>query len=202
LSQVYKLFDIDGSGEVGFDEMLALGQARRRLGQKTGEWTTAQNERMMEKMGMNQNGDVTVKNFVHYFETNLASDAEEFAKIIEEFKVVAKACATGIKEKKEDRLRMEQDYVNFSKQKQAEKQAEKAEKQARNQITGWNQEKASAAERAAAEEARLLAYESQLFGQVVGKEPTNTKAKTLEEQLEALAQRLKKSEALADAAEA
>ena len=49
---VYREFDLDGSGEVGFDEMLALGKARRALGQKRGEWTEAMNERMMERMGV------------------------------------------------------------------------------------------------------------------------------------------------------
>ena len=37
LQEVYQEFDLDGNGHVGEDEMLILGQTRRKLGQKTGE---------------------------------------------------------------------------------------------------------------------------------------------------------------------
>ena len=36
LRQVYCEFDLDGGGDVGSEELLALGQARRKLGQKAG----------------------------------------------------------------------------------------------------------------------------------------------------------------------
>ena len=36
LENVYDEFDLDGGGDVGADEMLALGKARRALGQKSG----------------------------------------------------------------------------------------------------------------------------------------------------------------------
>lgn len=67
LRKVYQEFDLDGGGDVGEDEMLALGQARRKLGQKSGEWTKEQNKNMMNNMGADKEGNVSVSNFVTYF---------------------------------------------------------------------------------------------------------------------------------------
>ena len=64
LHAVYKEFDLDRGGDVGRDEMLALGQARRKLGHKGGQWTEQQNEKLLVKMGSNNAGNVTAENFV------------------------------------------------------------------------------------------------------------------------------------------
>ncbi len=39
---------------MGFDEMLALGQMRRKLGQKSGPWTTDNNRQLLANMGANK----------------------------------------------------------------------------------------------------------------------------------------------------
>ena len=56
LKMIYHLFDLDGGGDVGEEELLELGQARRRLGQKQGEWTMENTRQLMEKMGTDANG--------------------------------------------------------------------------------------------------------------------------------------------------
>ena len=56
LQQVYAEFDLDSSGEVGEAELLQLGRARRRLGQKQGVWTAAMNRALMKKIGPDEEG--------------------------------------------------------------------------------------------------------------------------------------------------
>ena len=58
LQKVYNEFDLDGGGDVGEEELLELGQARRRLGQKSGEWTEANNRTMMQHIGPDEEGIV------------------------------------------------------------------------------------------------------------------------------------------------
>ena len=56
LTKVYREFDLDGGGDVGEDELLELGQARRRLGQKEGEWTVENNRALMAAIGTDEEG--------------------------------------------------------------------------------------------------------------------------------------------------
>ena len=58
LRAVYHEFDLDGGGDVGAEELMEVGQARRRLGQKSGEWTEANNRALMRKMGPDEEGIV------------------------------------------------------------------------------------------------------------------------------------------------
>jgi len=79
--------------------MLALGKARRRLGQKAGEWTPENNQNMMRNMGA-VGGIVTESQFVTYFNRILSSDPETFAKTCNQFCT----CAASLNDKKrEDR---------------------------------------------------------------------------------------------------
>ena len=74
LQAVYEAFDLDGNGGVGFEEILALGKARRELGQKQGRWTPEMAERMMDNLGQDTTGHVSMANFVTYFDGILPSD--------------------------------------------------------------------------------------------------------------------------------
>ena len=56
LRAVYHEFDLDGGGDVGEEELMEVGQARRRLGQKSGEWTEANNRTMMQHIGPDEEG--------------------------------------------------------------------------------------------------------------------------------------------------
>lgn len=72
LQRVYQEFDLDGGGDVGGEEMMALGQARRALGQKEGVWTREQNEALMANMGAEgEPGTVSMANFINYFDEKL-----------------------------------------------------------------------------------------------------------------------------------
>jgi len=90
LKEVYNAFDLDGEGDVGADEMLALGQARRRLGQKDGEWTQEMNKNLLQKMKADRKGNVTVENFCKYFSDMLPTDEKEFERNISQFLQCAK----------------------------------------------------------------------------------------------------------------
>jgi hypothetical protein len=58
LRAVYHEFDLDGGGDVGAEELMEVGQARRRLGQKSGEWTEANNRALMQHIGPDEEGIV------------------------------------------------------------------------------------------------------------------------------------------------
>ena len=64
LTRVYREFDIDGNGSVGEDELLQLGRARRKLGQKQGVWTAAMNRALMKKIGTDPKGAVRCRSRV------------------------------------------------------------------------------------------------------------------------------------------
>jgi len=92
LRKVYQEFDLDGGGDVGDEELLVLGQTRRKLGQKSGEWTKAMNTALMAKIGVEANGSITADNFVKFFDSSLAKDSADFSKTIEQFMECARAC--------------------------------------------------------------------------------------------------------------
>jgi len=93
LRSVYREFDLDGGGDVGEDELFALGTARRKLGQKTSSWTKGQNETMMRNMGCDKEMNVSMESFVKYFNEKLAStDDKEFAETMKQFSTCAKSC--------------------------------------------------------------------------------------------------------------
>jgi len=93
LEDVHRAFDIDNSGFIEAKELMLLGQARRKLGQKEGEWTEEMNQRMLDRMDSHGNGKVDRQEFAKYFERILPENAAEFVKTIQEFKSVAAECA-------------------------------------------------------------------------------------------------------------
>ena len=64
LRKVYREFDLEGSGDVGADELLLLGQTRRKLGQKGGQWTAQNNANLMQKIGPDIDGNIPEDSFV------------------------------------------------------------------------------------------------------------------------------------------
>ena len=71
LCALYEAFDVNGDGTVSHKEMFALGQTRRALGQKEGEWTHAMNNKMMLKMGCDQYGHVSMRRCLQTTSFNL-----------------------------------------------------------------------------------------------------------------------------------
>ena len=92
LSKVYREFDLAGDGSVGAEELLVLGQTRRKLGQKAGEWTAQNNANLMQKIGTDQFGNLPEDNFVQYFAGSLATDAAEFGRTMQQFMQCATLC--------------------------------------------------------------------------------------------------------------
>jgi len=92
LETIYRIFDLDESGQVGFEEMLALGQARRSLGQKKGDWTREMNQRMMERMNADDEGMISLRNFADFFEAALPIDETIFQETIKQFQSCAETC--------------------------------------------------------------------------------------------------------------
>ena len=56
LSRVFGEFDIELKGVVGEQQLLAIGRARRALGQIGGEWTEAENKQLMATIGTDDQG--------------------------------------------------------------------------------------------------------------------------------------------------
>ena len=101
LRKVYREFDLDGGGGVGEDELLMLGQARRKMGQKGGERTKEMNDKLMKRMGVDNNGSVSETNFVEYFDGALSMESSAFNMAMVQFMESAKECSQlKIEEKK------------------------------------------------------------------------------------------------------
>ena len=91
-SVVYAQFDLDGSGNIESSELLALGQARRKLGQKTSAWTEEKNAKLVQKMDSDGDGQVSEREFATYFDSSLPSDRGAFDEIVFQFLEVAREC--------------------------------------------------------------------------------------------------------------
>lgn len=101
LRKVYQEFDLDANGDVGEKELLLLGQARRKLGQKQGEWTREMNHNMMIKIGTDNQGNLPDNNFVEYFDETISADRAEFDRVVGQFMECARACRQRKIEKRE-----------------------------------------------------------------------------------------------------
>jgi len=91
LRAVFKEFDLDGGGTIGKEELMELGKARRRLGQKQGRWSENSNRRMMARMDKDGDGEVAEAEFVTFFNSYLPGERPEFVIIMEQFMLVATA---------------------------------------------------------------------------------------------------------------
>ena len=92
LVKVFDVFDLDGSGSIESRELLQLGQMRRRLGQKQGEWSEDMNARLVQKMDANGDGLISASEFSEHFEQALPSPSSEFNVILRQFMQVALVC--------------------------------------------------------------------------------------------------------------
>eukprot|EP00658_Telonema_sp_P-2_P078245 TRINITY_DN7287_c0_g1_i6.p1 TRINITY_DN7287_c0_g1~~TRINITY_DN7287_c0_g1_i6.p1 ORF type:complete len:465 (-),score=192.02 TRINITY_DN7287_c0_g1_i6:334-1728(-) len=94
LLKVFKEMDDDDSGYVEAAELLLLGQARRKLGHKQGEWTVEKNDKMVAKMDKNGDGHISAEEFAAHFETILPRGTKEFDWVIQQFMQVAGHCSS------------------------------------------------------------------------------------------------------------
>ena len=58
LRTVFTKFDLDSSGVIEAKELLALGKARRTLGQKSRLWSEDKNDALVQKLDFNGDGKV------------------------------------------------------------------------------------------------------------------------------------------------
>ena len=85
LFQVFIEFDLDNSGEILTEELLELGKARRKLGQKSGEWTEEKNAKLVKKIDVNGDGVIAMSEFTDFFAEALPRNRGEFAEIVQQF---------------------------------------------------------------------------------------------------------------------
>eukprot|EP00658_Telonema_sp_P-2_P057715 TRINITY_DN4612_c0_g1_i1.p1 TRINITY_DN4612_c0_g1~~TRINITY_DN4612_c0_g1_i1.p1 ORF type:complete len:1744 (+),score=612.88 TRINITY_DN4612_c0_g1_i1:27-5258(+) len=97
LKDVFGKFDIDSSGFIGSDELLALGKARRSSGQKGGDWTEAQNRRLLSRIANDNgaSGNISEKEFCQFFLDTLPTNKSEFETEINQFYEVARIVSKG-----------------------------------------------------------------------------------------------------------
>ena len=92
LQAIYREFDIDGDGQVGGAELLLLGRMQRRPGHKDGEWTVEMDDRLLRRMGVSRNGNMSKRNFVQHFDSSLPTDSTDFKQIVKRFMECAQTC--------------------------------------------------------------------------------------------------------------
>ena len=88
--QVFAAFDMDGSGTIEAAELFELGKARRKLGQKQGEWTQEMNRKMVQRIDRDGDGLINGTEFSTFFEKALPKDPYTFDKTIADFLAVAR----------------------------------------------------------------------------------------------------------------
>jgi hypothetical protein len=86
--------------------MLELGQTRRELGQRRGQWSWDQTLAMLAHMGADTSGHVSEADFVRYFEAKLPDETLGFERNIAEF--LASARRLRQKRKAEERVLIRQ----------------------------------------------------------------------------------------------
>ena len=56
LTKVYQMFNLEGSTAMGEDELLQIGQAKRKLARFGQTWTRDENSKLMQRIGTNEQG--------------------------------------------------------------------------------------------------------------------------------------------------
>ena len=88
IGRLFDMFDLDDSGWVESNELLALGKVYH-CGHRSGKWTEEKNAKLVKKMDSNGDGVVCKEEFAAYFEVALPQDAAEFDELLERFMSVA-----------------------------------------------------------------------------------------------------------------
>lgn len=90
LKEVFAAFDLDESGFIEVSELFELGKARRKSGQRKGQWTAEQNRKLVEKLDSNYDGKVSMQEFIEHFSESLPRGSDNFDLIIHDFFEVAR----------------------------------------------------------------------------------------------------------------
>ena len=83
---MFGLFDLDGDGEIDIADLNSIGKQRRKLGHKSGEWTSDKHDRLVRKLDVNGDGFVKSKDYVQYY-LNLHSKASnrDFVEVVRKY---------------------------------------------------------------------------------------------------------------------
>jgi len=92
LRAVHQAMDDDETGYIEAPELMLLGQARRKFGHKSGDWTEVMNLNLMDRLDKTGDGKVESKEFAEYFDRVLPVEPEEFMKNVDQFMAVANHC--------------------------------------------------------------------------------------------------------------
>eukprot|EP00658_Telonema_sp_P-2_P035028 TRINITY_DN25526_c0_g1_i1.p1 TRINITY_DN25526_c0_g1~~TRINITY_DN25526_c0_g1_i1.p1 ORF type:complete len:824 (-),score=233.95 TRINITY_DN25526_c0_g1_i1:161-2464(-) len=95
LTQLFGMFDLDGSGMIEARELLELGRARRELGQRSGAWTEEKNNRLVRKMDVKGDGVVSCEEFVSHFSIALPEGRRQFDEVLDELVECVRAVHLG-----------------------------------------------------------------------------------------------------------
>jgi hypothetical protein len=90
LKHVFCAFDVDSNGYVESDELLLLGNARKKLGQKQRDWTEAKNRELLRSLDKNLDGRIDEAEFVRGFSAKVPQDVDSFLQLATEFHQVAR----------------------------------------------------------------------------------------------------------------
>ena len=94
LRAVFQKFDLDNDGVIHISELLDLGKARRKLGQKEGMWTEDKNQRFLKRLDQNQDGVISMAEFVLHFEEALPHEEADFLAVISQFMECARMASS------------------------------------------------------------------------------------------------------------
>ena len=93
LARVYSEFDLDGDGQVGAEELMAVGNTRQNLGQNERPWTVESNQKLLRYIGADREGYISHNQFVTHFSQALADEDDvQFTKTVGEFTECARNC--------------------------------------------------------------------------------------------------------------
>jgi len=85
LARCFRIYDADQSGKVKKTDLLRLGKMRRELGQMPGQWSEAQNERLIQQIDRNRDGFIDESEYTTYYHEALPVDRIVFDEIIVAF---------------------------------------------------------------------------------------------------------------------
>eukprot|EP00658_Telonema_sp_P-2_P073764 TRINITY_DN62876_c0_g1_i2.p2 TRINITY_DN62876_c0_g1~~TRINITY_DN62876_c0_g1_i2.p2 ORF type:complete len:257 (+),score=99.00 TRINITY_DN62876_c0_g1_i2:190-960(+) len=87
---IFKLFDLDRSDSIEYQEMKEIAVKRRELGHKRDIWTEDKNRALMARLDANKDGLVTCKEFVRYYaKLHTGCSPVEFLEVVGRYMEVA-----------------------------------------------------------------------------------------------------------------
>jgi len=90
LGDVFRAFDVDGSGFVDAEKLMQLGAARQQLKQRQRVWTEAKNSEVVATLAKDADNRVSREEFAGRYGESTPSDLNDFVRLFMEFEAVAR----------------------------------------------------------------------------------------------------------------